>query len=942
MPLDHVIELSIVGRWMVMETATSARSTLVTASLTGRLVRTPWVLAALIVALAGVALVALSIHVALDMRRIDTTGLGLDRDLVRTADARWPGVAPGDRLIAVGGVRGPRTFVYPLLDEAPLSGPPTLTFARDGRAFDVPVIAPPLPPSHQLALAGRILAGALCVLLGAVCFLLRPGARVSWLFLAFTSTLAVMLLCIVAAIRHPDVLPHLLHASFALSGSLGLHLFARELPARPRAPLPRGLIAAIYVPAIAVIATGLPRTGHAAFGHWLWGSAWSVVAGAISTGLLVRGWIVNRRRDRALAGQHRTLVLGVTIGLWLPLIVFSARTLSGAPFEKWLVHLNAVPVLVYPAMTAAAVLRYNALGADRLAAAVVAYLVAIAATATGCVLVLIGGPLVIQGELPASPAARLGLTVGAALLIAPLYRRLRRRLDRRFLRARVDTEASGRALFELSRLVSGGDTPAALAAAHAALQALHAEHLELWLLGPSGDAFERREGWGEPGPVREPLPRHGPLAAAIRVDRVWGVRTFTATPMPAQAQDLLWDRHLALVAPIHMHGVISGFVGLGVRRSGLAYDEAEQGFVATVASQLGVALEREHGEGAIGAYRIERRLGVGGCAEVHLAWQIGPGGFERRVALKRPLPRMAEDAEHVAMFLHEARIAAALRHPNIAQIVEVGRHQGAYFIAMEYVDGVPLRSLRDGTAMPLAIALAILMPLLGALEYAHAACDAQGRWLRLVHRDVTPSNVLISAAGEVKLVDFGIARSAARLDQTRTGVVRGTPAYMSPEQARAQDLDARADLYSVGVLLIECLGIPRPLGVDPAPVVAEVARTMPALTAVVRRALAVDPAARFATAGELAAALAAACAPIQPATTAELVSWMQLRAAVPSMAAVATATADDVFTDVALISAAPRARRRSRSTRCRSRAPRPTPSGASTRSTCPRGRRRSG
>ncbi len=876
----------------------TGRSTLETASLSRRLLRTPWVGVALALVLAGVVLVAFSVALALATRRIDTAGLELDRTRVTRADARWPDVAPGDRVVAVAGVRGPGGYLWPLLTEAPLWGPPTITVRRGAGEVTIPVRVLPLPPLHAFALAGRVLAGALCVALGALCFLLRPGARVSWLFLAFTTSLAVMLLAMVAASRAPTLLAHMLHASFAFSGSLGLHLLAFEVPTARRGRWARIGIALGYLPAVGLTVIGLTLEPPAAMSHWLWGSLWSLVVGAVLTVVLLHGWLAARRRDRTLASHYRTLLIGMSIGLWLPLLLFLGRTMLGVPYQKWLIHLNAVPVLVYPAMTATAVLRYNALGADRLTAALVNYLLAIGAIAVACVVGLIAVPLAFENNLPASPLVRIAITAAAALAMAPIYRALRRRLDRRFLRAQVDQVESRRTLSELARLVSAGDSAAALAAAHGALQVLHAEHLELWLLASTGEAYHRHEGWGAPGPNREPLLRDGPLAAAIRVDRVWGLGAFTATPMPAAAQSPLGERHLALVAPVRMHGVVSGFVGVGVRRSGLRYDEAEQGFVGTVAAQIGTALERQHGEGSVGAYRVERRLGVGGNAEVHLAWQIGPGGFERRVALKRPLPRVAEDAEHVAMFLHEARIAAALHHPGIAQIIEVGRHQSGYFIAMEYVDGEPLRALlrRGGGPMPLPIVLAIVVPLLDALAYAHAACDLHGHWLRVVHRDITPSNVLVSVAGEVKLVDFGIARSAARVDLTRTGVVRGTPLYMSPEQAHAQELDARSDLYSTAVLLLECLGA-APLDDRISPRAAlEVlaAGAPPALVTVVARALEVDPDDRFATASALRDALRAACSPARPASAAELVAWLHATAGIAGRhATVVTVTSDD-------------------------------------------------
>src|SRR5262249_21151711 len=231
----------------------------------------------------------------------------------------------------------------------------------------------------------------------------------------------------------------------------------------------------------------------------------------------------------------------------------------------------------------------------------------------------------------------------------------------------------------------------------------------------------------------------------------------------------------------------------------------------------------------------------------------------------------------LAMFIDEAKLAAQLRHPNIVATHEVDRHEGNYYIAMEYVEGASLRTLlrahrAAGEPPPLPVALAIIDALLAALAYAHTATDMRGKKLGIVHRDVTPGNVLIGTTGEVKLADFGVARSAAKVAVTQTGVIKGTLAYMSPEQAAGQTVDARSDVFSVGAVLYECLmakppypdGPPKEPPRAPPDISAEVPE---ALAAIVRRALAWAPGDRFDGAEAMQVALRAA-AVVPPANAA--------------------------------------------------------------------------
>ena len=211
-----------------------------------------------------------------------------------------------------------------------------------------------------------------------------------------------------------------------------------------------------------------------------------------------------------------------------------------------------------------------------------------------------------------------------------------------------------------------------------------------------------------------------------------------------------------------------------------------------------------------GKYLLLDRISVGGMAEVFKAKSYGVEGFEKVIAIKRILPSMGEDRDFIKMFIDEAKIVGQLAHANICQIFELGRTDGAHFIAMEYIWGKDLLQIQNRLRklkqhMPAAMACFIVAKVCEGLDYAHKKRDALGRPLEIVHRDCSPQNILISYEGEVKIIDFGIAKAASRSSKTQAGVLKGKFGYMSPEQVRGLPLDRRSDLFSVGTILYECL-----------------------------------------------------------------------------------------------------------------------------------------
>jgi tRNA A-37 threonylcarbamoyl transferase component Bud32 len=267
-----------------------------------------------------------------------------------------------------------------------------------------------------------------------------------------------------------------------------------------------------------------------------------------------------------------------------------------------------------------------------------------------------------------------------------------------------------------------------------------------------------------------------------------------------------------------------------------------------------------------GRYEVIRPLARGGMAELFVARRIGPEGVEKRLCIKKIRAELARERRFLDLFVAEARISTSLTHGNIVQVFDFGRAGDDYYLAMEYVPGRDLagvlRALRAaGRRLEPPLAAHIASEVCHALDYAHRHRGRDGQPLGLVHRDVTPRNVLLSWDGEVKLADFGVSR----VDEPLVGGVRGTPAYMAPEQARGGAVDARTDLFAVGLVLLEMLGVERPLAegaeaqlelarrgdVPPAPATAPAA-----LREIVARATAREPADRHPTALELQTALA--------------------------------------------------------------------------------------
>ena len=253
---------------------------------------------------------------------------------------------------------------------------------------------------------------------------------------------------------------------------------------------------------------------------------------------------------------------------------------------------------------------------------------------------------------------------------------------------------------------------------------------------------------------------------------------------------------------------------------------------------------------AIGPYPVLRRLGSGGMAEVLLARCLGASGFERLVALKRPLPAFAGDGELERLLIAEARVGARVQHRNLVAVHGLGLHDGTYYVVMDYVDGADLDTLRRRHAPTPALAVHLVAEVLLGLHHLHGLADDAGRPLGLVHRDVSPSNVLVSRSGEIKLADYGIAKATYLAGDTQAHVRRGKYAYMSPEQVTGVPLDARSDLFGVGVMLVELLTGRRPYdGEGPAQVLDAIREAAPpdlsalpaALAVVATRCLAPEP-----------------------------------------------------------------------------------------------------
>ncbi len=269
-------------------------------------------------------------------------------------------------------------------------------------------------------------------------------------------------------------------------------------------------------------------------------------------------------------------------------------------------------------------------------------------------------------------------------------------------------------------------------------------------------------------------------------------------------------------------------------------------------------------------YRVIEKLESGGMAEVFRAESEGLQGFKKQVAIKRVLPHLSEKKKFISMFLDEARLSAQLSHSNCVQVFDIGVGDSAYFIVMEFVDGANLKSVaetlkKQGHEFPVSAAVWIAIEICKGLSYAHELQDTSGNAMHIVHRDMSPPNVLITKFGEVKIVDFGLAKANSQLEKSEPGIIKGKFSYLSPEAAMGGDVDPRTDIFAVGIILWELLAGQRLFLGDTdfqtvkkvqqaaVPPVTQInPQVSPELERIVNRALARDPDMRYRSARDLA------------------------------------------------------------------------------------------
>lgn len=267
-------------------------------------------------------------------------------------------------------------------------------------------------------------------------------------------------------------------------------------------------------------------------------------------------------------------------------------------------------------------------------------------------------------------------------------------------------------------------------------------------------------------------------------------------------------------------------------------------------------------------YRVVERLASGGMAEVFLAESAGIEGFKKQVAIKRVLPHLSEKKRFISMFLDEARLSAHLSHSNVAQVFDIGVGDNAYFIVMEYVDGSDLKAViewmkKSNRSIPVEHAVFITAKICEGLTYAHELKGADGAPFRIVHRDMSPPNVLITKHGEVKIVDFGLAKATSQLEKSEAGIIKGKFSYLSPEAAQGIEVDQRTDIFAAGIILWEMLAGRRLFFGDtdyqtvkmvqeaPIPLLSDLNKEIPVdLDRIIARSLARDRNSRYATARE--------------------------------------------------------------------------------------------